>query len=97
MRLWVRSLALLSGLRIQRGCEVWRRPAATAPIGPLAWELPDCAGIALEKTKGKKKKKKSKSVYCTLEFYIISYIDSTSTFKSVFLKNEAVALGDPFP
>ena len=32
-----------------------RRPAATAPIGPLAWEPPYAAGMALEKEKKKKK------------------------------------------
>ena len=62
MRLQVRSLALLSGLRIQRccGCGVghrrssdlvflwlWYRLAATAPIRPLAWEPPYAAGTAL--------------------------------------------------
>ena len=31
---------------------LWRRPAATAPIGPLAWESPYIAGAALkDKTK----------------------------------------------
>ena len=53
-RLWVWSLASLSGSRIgiavscgvgcRRGSDpevlwLWRRPAAVAPIGPLAWEL----------------------------------------------------------
>ena len=33
---------------------LWRRPMATAPIGPLAWEPPCATGIALEKTKKKK-------------------------------------------
>ena len=33
---------------------LWRRPAATAPIRPLAWEPLHAAGAAL----GKKKKKK---------------------------------------
>ena len=28
-----------------------RRPAATAPIGPLAWELPYAAGVALKRQK----------------------------------------------
>ena len=57
----VPSLALLSGLRIQRCSELWgrsqvrfrsgiavlwRRPAATAPIGPLAWEPPYAVGSA---------------------------------------------------
>ena len=38
---------------------LWYRPAAVAPIRPLAWEPPYAAGAALETTK-KKKKKKSK-------------------------------------
>ena len=33
---------------------LWRRPAATAPIGPLAWEPPCASGAAL---KGSKKRK----------------------------------------
>ena len=33
---------------------LWCRPAATAPFGPLAWELPYAAGEALKKTKKKK-------------------------------------------
>ena len=73
MRMWVRSLALLSGLGIWRCCELWcssqtrlgsciavlwRRPAATAPIIPLAWEPPYAMGPALKKkTKDQKKKK----------------------------------------
>ena len=32
---------------------LWRRLAATAPIGPLAWEPPHAAGVALEKEKKK--------------------------------------------
>ena len=30
---------------------LWRRPAATAPIGPLAWELPYAVGVVLERQK----------------------------------------------
>ena len=30
---------------------LWRRPAAAAPILPLAWELSDAAGVALKKDK----------------------------------------------
>ena len=55
MRIWVQSLASLSGLRIQHCCELWCRPAAAAPIRPLAWELPYAEGAALEKTKTKNK------------------------------------------
>ena len=34
---------------------LWHRPAATAPIRPLAWEPPHAAGVALEMAKKKKK------------------------------------------
>ena len=40
MRFRVRSLASLSGLRIWHCCELWCRPAAVAPIQPIAWEFP---------------------------------------------------------
>ena len=43
---WVKDLAWL-----------WHRLVATAPIGPLAWELPYAAGVALKRQKKKKKKK----------------------------------------
>ena len=58
MRMWVHSLALLSGLRIWLclSCGMghrwssdpavlwlWHRPVATAPIRPLAWEPPYAA------------------------------------------------------
>ena len=71
MRLWVRSLALLSGLRIRHCHElwcrlqmclgpmllwIWRRLVATAPIRPLAWEPPYATGAALEKAKRQKEK-----------------------------------------
>ena len=34
---------------------LWRRPAAVALIGPLAWEPPFALGVALENAKKKKK------------------------------------------
>jgi len=37
---------------------LWRRPVATAPIGPLAWEPPYAAGAAQRNSKKDKKKKK---------------------------------------
>ena len=37
---------------------LWRRPAATTPIRPPAWEPAYAAGAALEKTKKDTKKKK---------------------------------------
>ena len=30
---------------------LWRRLVTTSPIGPLAWEPPYAAGVALKKTK----------------------------------------------
>ena len=66
MRTQVQSLALLS---VAVNCGVGRRcgsdpellwllcrPVATAPIGPLAWEPPYAAGMALKRQKDKKKK-----------------------------------------
>ena len=47
---------------------LWCRPAAIAPIGPLAWEPPYAAGTAQEmakrqnKTKTKQKKQKQKKI-----------------------------------
>ena len=56
MRLRVRSLDLLSGLRIQRCRELWCRPAAVAPIQPLAWDLPYAANATLKSPLPPKKK-----------------------------------------
>ena len=36
----------------------WRRPAATAPIGPLAWEPPYAVSAAPKRQKKKRKRKK---------------------------------------
>ena len=49
---WVKDLALP---------ELYCRPAATAPTGPLAWEPPYAMSAALKRRKTKKKKKKKKS------------------------------------
>ena len=35
---------------------LWRRPAAAAPIRPLAWEPPDATGVALKRQKTKNKR-----------------------------------------
>ena len=40
---------------------LWRRPAATAPIRPLAWEPPYAAGVTLKRQKRQGKKKKDPS------------------------------------
>ena len=71
VRLQVRSLAPLSGLRIsvavscgvghRHGSDptllwLWCKPAAPAPIRPLAWEPPYAMGAALRRQKTKDKK-----------------------------------------
>ena len=45
---WVKDPALLL-------LWLWCRPAATAPIGPIAWEPPHAARAALKRQKKKKK------------------------------------------
>ena len=72
MKFWVRSLALLSGLRIWHCRELWCRLqtrlgsgvavawcrlAAVAPIRPLGWEPPYAMGVALKRQKDKQTKK----------------------------------------
>ena len=64
-RMQVRSLALLSGLRIRHCHELWCRSqmqlrshvaVAVALIQPLAWEPPCALGVVLKSKKKKKKK-----------------------------------------
>ena len=99
MRLRVRSLASLSGLRIQCCLELWcgsqmrlgspallwlwHRLVATAPMGPLAWELPYATGMALEKTKKKKKKKEKKSFIEVLLIYDVPIVSAVQQSNSV--------------
>ena len=45
---------------------LWCRPAATAPIGPLAWEPPYAAGAALKR---KKKKEEEGKEETTVELF----------------------------
>ena len=54
---WVKDhgVAMSCGVGCRRGSDLawlwlWCRPAATAPIRPLAWDPPYAAGVALEKT-----------------------------------------------
>ena len=64
---WVKrsGVAVSSGIGCRRGSDpallwLWRRPVATAPIRPLAWEPPYVEGAAQEiaTTTTKKTKKK---------------------------------------
>ena len=53
---WIKDPALLW---------LWCRPAALAPIGPLAWEPPYAVGLVL------KRQKKKKMLYLILKFKLI--------------------------
>ena len=55
LQMQVQSLASFSGLKDLTLLWLWPRPAAAAPIHPLAWELPYATSATLKK-KGKKKK-----------------------------------------
>ena len=59
---WVKDLALLCCVGSRHGWDLtllwlWCRPAATAPIRPLAWEPPHAMVATLQKTKRPKNKK----------------------------------------
>ena len=56
---WVEDLALLW---------LWRRLAATAPIGPLAWEPPYAAGSSSRKGKKTKKQNKKQTKKKTVKY-----------------------------
>ena len=76
MKMWLRSHLLW----------LWYRPAAIAPIRPLAWEFPFATSAALKSKKKKKKRKKMKithnfrdncfdlCIYFLLTFLIHMYI-----------------------
>ena len=72
MRMWVWSLALLSGLSIQHCHELWCRsqsssdlallwcrPVATALMRPIAWELPYAKRLAVKSENKKQNKTKN--------------------------------------
>ena len=95
MRLQVLSLALLSGLRIQRCHELWcrsqtksdlallwlwRRLAATAPISPLAWEPAYAEGAALEMAK--KTQLITATIYTAVSCYLLYHILLSKTKKA---------------
>ena len=55
---------------------LWRRPVATAPIQPLAWEPPYAAGAAQEiatttTTKDERQKKRQKKKCESVVFFIV--------------------------
>ena len=53
---------------------LWCRPVATAPLGPLAWDPPYAAGVALEKAKGPKNKQ-TKIIVFVLTFRTLVHFE----------------------
>ena len=97
MRMQVQSLASLGGLRI-RPCHdvgrilcgsdpvllwLWYRPAAVAPIGPLAWEPPYAKGGAL-------KRQKKKIMFCSEFKHCMVYPLVISAFIELYLRTNFI-------
>jgi len=66
---WVKGsgVAVSCGVGCRRTLDLallwlWCRPAAVAPIGPLAWELPYAACAALKKTKKERERERENRV-----------------------------------
>jgi len=82
------------GVGCRRGSDpallwLWRRPVATAPIQPLAWEPPYATGVAQEiattkdkKTKDQKKSKTSRRIWMPASTWKIS----TEFIYNIFFK-----------
>ena len=98
MRLWVRSLTPLSGLRIWCCLELrsrlqtdpvllwlWHRLAPIAPIRFLAQELPYAASVAL-----KSKKQTNKKTHCGLKISLSYMTFQVETFK--ILRNLSICI-----
>ena len=52
---------------------LWSRPAATAPVRPLAWQ-PSCAtGAALENAKQTNKQKKTMKLFSSWMYHLHDY------------------------
>ena len=60
---------------------LWCRPAAVAPIGPLAQEPPYAVGAAL-------KSKKRKKVHFNSKIFIILCLKNNFKFKDLFIKKK---------
>ena len=99
MRMWIQSLALLSGLRIQGSCELWCRSqrklgsvllwlwcglAAAAQTRTLVCELPYAAGAALKRPKPKPKQKQKNNKKNPTPC-LFNFVDSGSLFNSFII------------
>ena len=58
---------------------LWHRPAAVAPIRPLAWKPPYAMGVALKRQKTKKK------IYVTYNVVFVSGVQESDIYISIHL------------
>ena len=68
---------------------LWCRPAAVAPIRPVAWELPYAVSVALKKDQKKKKKKKKENLWTSSVFI---HLPSAEHFININLKRCSLIL-----
>ena len=62
----------------------WHRPAAAAPIGPLAWEPPYATDVALKKRQ-KKKRERNTIDFCRFIFYPETLLNLFINSRSIFV------------
>ena len=68
---------------------LWHRLAATAPIGPLAWEPPYAVGAAQENAKRRPKKKKKKRPFNESQYLALLPYLSVFVFAFFFFSRAA--------
>ena len=72
---------------------LWRRPAATGPIRPLAWEPPYAADVALEKAKRQQQQQKVRIILAKSTFkndlHMSQKFTNQSTFRHIGIKYES--------
>ena len=61
---------------------LWCRLVATAPIGPLAWELPYATGVALEKAERPKTNKQTNPFYVFYPAHALLQLREPRSLKS---------------
>ena len=82
MRMRIRSPASLSGPEMQGCRQLWRRPAAAAPMRPLAWEPPYATSVALKSKKKESKQESKNSHTCCVKGYPGASGEAQASFRS---------------
>ena len=91
---WGSGIAVSCGVGRKHGSDPmflwpWRRPAAAAPIQPVAWKLPYATDSALKRPKKKEKKKKKSLLTENLFFgfwFFVFFAQETHPFSEILSK-----------